>query len=70
MSADVKIWTDNDDGYSWQGLHSGHCLGEINHEEPWTLSHQIREIEKCVGRECRWHFRTYPDGQIGLIGYV
>lgn len=80
MSADAKIWTD-DEG-AWHGIHDGKCLmgdGNVAHKGMHTaydLRHLIVGIERCMcvngGRDCsmRWEFGLYPNDEIGLRGFI
>lgn len=76
MSADAKIWKDGD---CWRGCHDGaRCeLDESkdNGKEPVThefynLTELLASIEICMGATLQWEFRSYPNNQIGLVGYV
>jgi len=69
MSADAKLWKD---GNWWHGLHDGDCvLSSTPHENgSYYLSILLDDIETCMGGQLRWEFRTYPDGQVGLVGYI
>ena len=71
MSADAKVWYDSETlNGRWQGLHDGECEHPNSH---WGTSYQLREVlesvETCMGQSLWWKFRTYPDGQVGLVGY-
>jgi hypothetical protein len=69
MSADAKLWTD-EDGY-WHGIHDGDCReGCLQETYSSSLPEMIRVIEACGGYHYRWTFRTYPEGTVGLVGFV
>jgi len=72
MSADAKIWLeDNVSGWvGWKGIHDEEETSECwRHQQGGTLSDAVSGIERCVGKELRWEFRTYPNGKVGLVGY-
>lgn len=71
MSADAKVWRVGD---GWHGLHDGDCKSthsEASHRQgDYYLSTVLADIETCMGTKLRWVEQTYPNGEIGLKGYV
>ena len=63
MSADAKAWKE---GAWWQGIHDA-C---DQRHEALSLSEVLTDVEQCGRYRFAWEFRTYPDGQVGLVGYI
>lgn len=73
MSADAKVWFDTETmGGRWKGIHDGECPHQNQHHgTSYDLVNVLKDIEQCIAvRSLRWDFRTYRDGQVGLVGYV
>jgi hypothetical protein len=72
MSADAKIWQD-DDG-SWHGIHDLDCQhpSGTHSGTEYDLRDILDGVESCENnsRRMRWEFRVYPDGKAGLRGFV
>jgi len=73
MSADAKVWFDGETmNGRWEGIHDGECPNPNSHfGTPWDLREVLAGIETCMGCDSmRWVFQIYPDGKVGLKGYV
>ena len=72
MSADAKVWYD-DDGRHWQGVHDGPCFKVSQHHgDGLHLSELLEEIERCLRAHqlVRWEIRVSADGRTGLVGWL
>ncbi len=70
MSADAKVWQDDEGGWlSWRGSHDGPCNRPTPHDQGSNLFDLLEDIGYCMGT-VRWEFRVYPDGKAGLVGYT
>lgn len=70
MSADAKVWPEDDDGRFWGGIHDGECSDPLKHQA-CALLEQLESIDRCFGQAVRrWETRLYPDGKIGLRGFT
>lgn len=74
MSADAKVWFDPENSIvpQWEGIHDGECENPNSHHGiSYDLVEVLGGIERCMKvKSLRWEFRTYPDGHVGLVGYV
>jgi hypothetical protein len=71
VSADAKVWCDDEHGVIWRGVHDGVCTTE--HKDTLnSLAEAVKGIETCMnaGRQMRWKIRAYANGEFGLVGYV
>ena len=67
MSADAKVWQDADG--DWHATHDGHCNQSAHQGNEYDLVALLGEVEECIQSGMRWEFRTYADGEVGLVGY-
>lgn len=70
MSADAKVWVDDDEGWLWCGTHDGPCNG---YHQNYGLSDVLDSIERCMtepNHAMRWQIFTYQNGTTGLKGYI
>lgn len=70
MSCDAKVWSEDPEGWFWNGIHDGAC--HFSGHREMLLPELLRSIETCMGPAApmRWLPRTYPNGKVGLIGYT
>jgi hypothetical protein len=70
VSADAKLWTDAEG--RWRCVCDGECEPGTHDKDAaaYDLASVIQGVETCLGGRLRWEFREYPDGQVGLVGYV
>lgn len=70
MSSDAKAWIEADG--CWRALHDGLCAQPNAHTDAtsYDLTSVLATVESCMRHTLRWEFRQYPDGQVGLVGYV
>ena len=67
VSADAKVYRE---GQIWRGVHDGDCQLPQGHEgDAYSLSLVLSKIEECL-EPLAWSVRTYPRGQLGLVGYI
>ena len=71
MSADAKIWQE-DDG-SWSAIHDDQPSdAPALNVSAYDLGALIREVEEAMRKPngMRWTLRVYPDGKAGLRGFT
>lgn len=70
MSADAKLWQDDND--DWCAVHDGECAVGEHRVGPYELERLMQDVNTCMGEPSihRWVLRTYPDGKAGLSGYA
>ncbi len=75
MSADAKVWLAEDTKprhAGWRGLHDGPITEScVDHwEGTYSLVECLQAIHTCMGQEMRWEPCVYPDGKVGLRGWM
>ncbi len=68
MSSDARAWKPDPDKPGWKGSHDGGC--NQPHEDPWSLSAVLLDLEICLERPLRWQIEDGGPRGFMLFGWI